>query len=189
MIKNSFEKGPEGWHSYDYHADVVAGIPGFYVLTTWEKEGGVDNTGYVWADQTRWSTDVPEMPISILALISYRRWTGQEPIDLREAKVSVYLRADDLHLYGAECYFWAAAPGVRWHYSGHPLEISDGSWAREPNRFTLKTDESLWHRSYPPDGPSLDVVLAETGNYGFSFVGFAREVHGRLSMDEFEVVG
>ena len=31
-------------------------------------------------------------------------------------------------------------------------------------------------------------MLADTWSYGFSFVGFAREVQGRLSMDEFEIV-
>ena len=197
MIKNGFEKGPEGWHSYDYHAEIVTGA-GIFVLTTWQKEGGVNNSGYIWADQSRWSTDVPERPISILSLIFYRGWIGKDPLDLREAKVSVYLRGDDLHLYGAKCYFWVHAPGTRWHYKGRPIEISNGCWASEPTHFTLKNDESLWHRSYsseerwyrsyPPGGPSLEAVLADTWSYGFSFVGFDREVQGRLSMDEFEIV-
>ena len=197
MIKNSFEKGPEGWHSYDYHAGIVAGA-GIFLLTTWQREGGVDNSGYVWADQSRWSTDTPERPISILPLIFFRRWIGKDPIALREAKVSVYLRGDDLHLYDAQCQFWVNAPGTRWHYTGRPIEISNGCWAPKPTRFTLKNDESLWHRgysseehwhrSYPSGGPSLEAVLADTWSYGFSFLGFTEEVHGRLSMDEFEIV-
>ena len=197
MIANGFEKGPEGWHSYDYHAEIVTGA-GIFVLTTWQKEGGVNNSGYIWADQSRWSTDVPERPISILPLIFYRGWIGEDPLDLRQARASVYLKGDDLRLYGAKCYFWVHAPGTRWHYEGCPIEISSGRWAPEPTNFTLKNDESLWHRSYcseehwhrnyPPGGPSLEAVLADTWSYGFSFIGFAREVQGRLSMDEFEIV-
>ena len=196
MIVNSFDKGPEGWHSYDYHASMVTGAA--FILTTWQSEGGVNNSGYIWADQSRWSTDVPERPISILSLIFYRNWIAKDPVDLREAEVSVYLRGDDLQLYGAECYFWVHAPGTRWHYSGRPIAISNGCWAPEPARFTLANDESLWHRSYsskefwhrsyPPGGPSLDAVLGEAWSYGFSFIGFAREVHGRLSMDEFQIL-
>ena len=101
MIKNSFEVGPEGWHSYDYLGEIVAGA-GIFVLTSWQREGGVNNSGFIWADQSRWSTDVPERPISILALIHYRNWVGLDPIDLRQAEVSDFLRGDDLRLYGAE---------------------------------------------------------------------------------------
>ena len=197
MIRNSFALGPEGWHSYDYHGEIVAGA-GIYVLTTWQREGGVNNSGFIWSDQSRWSTDVPERPISILALIHYRSWVGLKPIDLRQADVSVYLRGDDLRLYGAECYFWVHAPGTRWHFSGRPIPIADGHWAAEPSRFRLENDESLWHRSYsseqfwgrsyPAGGPRLDSVLGEAHSYGFAFVGFSSEVKGRLSMAEFEIL-
>ena len=196
MIKNSFALGPEGWHSYDYHGSIVAGS-GIFVLTTWERKGGVDNSGFVWADQSRWSADVPERPISILALIHYRGWVGLEPVDLRQAEVSVYLRGYDLQLYGAECFFWVHAPGVRWHYSGRPIPITHGDWAPQPSRFLLENDESLWnrsyssaefqHRSYAEDGPRLDDVLGEVHSYGFSLIGFDREVQGRLAMDEFAI--
>lgn len=195
-IRNSFDVGPEGWHSYDYHGEIVTGA-GIFVLTTWQKEGGVDGGGCIWADQSRWSTDVPERPISILALIHYRNWVGLDPIDLRGCEVSVYLKGDDLRLYGAACYFWVHAPGVRWHFSGNPIPIAEGHWAGEPSRFVLENDESrwhrsysseeFWHRSYPEGGPRLDSVLGNAHSYGFSFVGFDREVQGRLSMAEFEI--
>ena len=58
MIRNSFDLGPEGWHSYDYHGEIVTGA-GIYVLATWQREGGVEGSGFIWADQSRWSTDVP----------------------------------------------------------------------------------------------------------------------------------
>ena len=61
----------------------------------------------------------------------------------------------------------------------------------------LENDETLWHRNYssqefqrrryPEGGPRLDDVLGEAHSYGFSFIGFEREVQGRLSMDEFEI--
>ena len=126
----------------------------------------------------------------MLPLIFYRSWINEDPIDLVNAEVSVYLRGDNLRLDGAQCFFWVHAPDTRWHYSSNPLDIAQARWASEPNLFTLKNDESLWHRSWSedPNNPaSLDEVLRNAYSYGFSFVGFSREVRGRLSMDEFEI--
>jgi hypothetical protein len=190
MVKNSFDKGPEGWCSYDYHASIVDDGVNVFVLAVWARAGGVNDSGYIWTNHRRWSADVPESPVSILPLIFYQRWVNAELLDLREAEVSVYLRGDGLQLHGARCYFWVLADGTRWHYTGHPLAISDGQWAAEPNRFTLHNDEALWHRSWAGDPRNpwpLDRVLGQVESYGFSFVGFAREVSGRLCMDEFEI--
>jgi len=110
MLRNNFVRGPEGWCSYDYHASVVA-RRNVFILATWEKEGGVDNSGYVWVDHARWSADTPEKPLSILPLIFYRGWVNADPIDLRGAEVSVYLRGDDLQLDGAQCFFWIHGAG------------------------------------------------------------------------------
>ena len=41
MVKNCFDKGPESWCSYDYHASIVAGGSNVFMLAIWEKEGGV----------------------------------------------------------------------------------------------------------------------------------------------------
>ena len=190
-MKNSFERGPESWHSYDYHASMVSGGHNVFVLATWVRGGGVDDASYVWTDNTRWSADVPERPVSILPLIFYQHWIGEDPIDLREAKVSVHLRGDDLELYGAQCFFWVHGGGTRWHCTGSPIEIAEGRWNPEPSRITLTNDESLWHRSWSGKRPmpaSLDSVLAEAVSYGFSFAGFSAEVTGRLSMSQFEIV-
>ncbi len=100
IISNSFEKGPETWCSYEYHASMVAG-QNIFILATWEAEGGVGNGGYVWVDQSRWSCDAPEKPLSILPLIQYRGWADEDPVDLRGAELAVYLRGDDLALNGA----------------------------------------------------------------------------------------
>jgi hypothetical protein len=190
MIRNTFDRGPEGWCSYDYHWSIVAGGRNIFVLAAWEGTGGVGGSGYVWTDEKQWSADIPESPVSVLAFIWYAHWVGLEPLDLRGATVSVHLRGDDLQLFGSPCYFWVNRPGCRWHLTGRPLTISDGEWAKEPNVFTLPDDESLWHRSWagtPPRPQALTDVLAEVHSYGFSFVGFGQEPRGRFCMDQFEI--
>lgn len=192
MIKNSFTKGPEGWCAYDYHASIVADGVNIFILATWMKEGGVNNGGYIWVDHRRWSADTPEKPLSILPLLFYRSWINADPVDLRGCEVSVYLRGDGLRLDGAQCYFWVNGPGTRWHYTAQPLTITEGAWAREPQRFVLHDEERLWHRSWaasPTTALSLTDMLRNAHSYGFSFVGFTSEVSGRLSMAEFTISG
>jgi hypothetical protein len=189
IIKNSFEKGPEAWCSYDYHSSVIAGR-NVFVLLTWERSGGVNDLGYVWTDHCCWSADTPEKPLSILPFIFYRSWIGGEPVDLREAEVSVYIRGDGLQLDGTKCYFWVHAPHTRWHYTSVPVEIPEGVWPAQPAAFTLRNDESLWHRSWaldPEKAIGLDSLLANVHSYGFSFTGFLSEVTGKLSMGGFEI--
>ena len=191
MIANTFEKGPEGWCSYDYHASVIADGRNIFVLAAWQGEGGANNGGCVWTDHRQWSADTPEDPVSILPLIFYRGWLGEGPVDLRNAEVSVYLRGDDLELDGAQCFFWVlASPGTRWHCTSVPLTVTEGGWAAEPSRLTLVTDESRWHPSWSkdPERPTaLADVLARVESYGFSFAGFSREVRGRLSMSALQI--
>ena len=187
-VLNTFEKGPEGWCSYDYHASIIAAA-NYFVLTTWDEHGGVDDSGCVWADHTRWSTDAPERPISVLPLILYRNWVGEPSIDLRGSELSVQLRGDNLKLSGAQCYFWAHTSGTRWHCVGRPVAIADGSWG-EPTSFALESDESLWNKSWvrdPKIEASLETVLSSVTSYGFSFVGFTHEPTGKLSMGRFEI--
>jgi len=188
-MKNSFEKGPEGWCSYDYHASVVAGR-NVFILTTWEPIGGVDDAGYVWTTHHRWSADTPEVPLSILSLIHYRGWIDEGPINLRDAELSVYLRGDDLELDGAHCRFWVLSDNTRWHLAGDPVDIVMGRWGDEPSRRALTADESRWHLSWsidPANPKPLAATLESVDSYGFSFIGFSSEVHGKLSMAEFEL--
>ena len=208
-VVNTFDQGRESWQVYDYNGGIV-GVGNVFFLPSWEKTGGVGDSGHIWADDSRWRIDTPENPHSILAFILYRRWvaldkektareneaprpTGYvkgEELDLREAEISVYLRGDGLDLKGAKCYFWVfdSQTGTRWHYTSKPLKVSDGQWG-ERQTFVLKNDETLWHRSWsgrPQNPGSLDQVL--TGDsYGFSFVGFSEEVTGKFSMDEFQI--
>ena len=187
-LKNTFNNGPQGWCSYDYHWSVVS-KSNCFILGNWEREGGVDGSGYIWTNHARWSADTPENPVSILPFLTYTHWTDIEPIDMRNADVSVYIRGDDLNLQGAKCYFWTVGEkeSGRFHFTSNPLNISEGCWADSPNSFTLINDESLWHRSWsknPSMPPSLDDLLSRCISYGISLVGFGIEPSGKLSMDE-----
>ena len=190
-LKNSFDYDTEGWQVYDYAKSIEAGRD-VYWSVTWKETGGVNNSGYIWADDSRWTIDTPEHPRSILALIIWRPWVLRGAVDMRDGKISVYLRGDDLDLKGADCLFWVFSRkyGTRWHYRGNPLPIARGRWPDRPITFTLKNDESLWHRSWAihcPNYGSLDEVLAQCDSYGFSFVGFSEKVTGKFAMDEFEI--
>ncbi|MBT3345310.1 MAG: hypothetical protein HN712_30735 [Gemmatimonadetes bacterium] len=190
MIRNSFDRGPQGWCSYDYHGSIVADGTNVFILATWAGTGGVKDSGYVWTDHRRWSADTPEKPLSILPFLFYRNWIDADPIDLVGTQVNLHLRGDELELDGAGCYFWVYAHGTRWHCTSQPLQIEDGSWNNSPSTVDLLSDESQWHCSWSmdPDRPaSLSRVLGDAASYGISFTGFSSEVHGRLSMDEFEI--
>ena len=189
-VVNTFKADAEGWQVYDYNGGADGGGNAFYPVT-WKKSGGVEDSGYVWADDSRWRIDTPEKPHSILAFIIYRVWVKAGELDLRDAELSVHLRGDKLDLKGAKCNFWAfdRENGTRWHFTGKPLKVSEGRWG-ERQTLVLKNDESLWHRSWsrnPEDPASLDHVLGSCDSYGFSFVGFSEEVTGKLSMDEFRI--
>jgi hypothetical protein len=190
LVQNTFDKGPEGWCSYDYHRSMVDGGENFFALTAYRGRGGVNDSGYIWTDNTRWSADTPEKPLSVLPLIYYRHWMNLDPVDLRNTELSVYLRGDELKLWEAKVCFWVMTAATRWHYTSHPLTVSEGRWATEPNRFVLKNDEALWHMSWTgrKEGPTpLDKVLAGAISYGFSFTGFILGISGKLSMDEFVI--
>ena len=188
-MKNTFDKGPESWCSYDYHASIVAGKNNIFILPTHVKTGGVNNSGYIWADQTRWSADTPEVPMSILPFIFYRSWINADFINLEDASVSVYLRGDDLNLFNAKCYFWILGNGSRWHNIANPLEISESEWAKTPQKIDISSNESDWHNSWNSRNRSSSLIedLRNCESYGFSFVGFEEEVSGKFSMDEFEI--
>ena len=60
LVDNTFDKGPDGWCSYDYHRSMVDGGENYFVLTAHRLKGGVKDSGYVWTDNTRWTADTPE---------------------------------------------------------------------------------------------------------------------------------
>jgi hypothetical protein len=188
---DNFNAGAEGWQVYDYNGG--SGGSNVFYPVTWESSGGVGNSGYVWGDDSRWRIDTPESPNSILSFIIYRSWVAKQALDLRNTAVSVYLRGDNLDLKGANVYFWALnnARGARYHYTSHPLQVSQGAWGQELS-FVLNNDENLWHNSWqrtPSNPASLNDVLSVCDSYGFSFVGFptGAEATGRFAMDELTI--
>jgi hypothetical protein len=186
-VKNHFNEGREGWRIYDYNGGKSGGGNVFFPAV-WEKNGGVENSGYIWADDSKWRIDTPEEPDSILPFIIYRTWVDANALDIRGAKLSLYLRGDKLDLKGAKCLFWAfnRTRGTRYHYTGEPLKVIADEWGKRQT-IVLKNDKKLWHESWSrnPDKPaSLDEVLRECDSYGVSFVGFSNEVTGKLAMDE-----
>ena len=188
MIHNTFKHGPEGWCSYDYHASMVADGTNVFILATQSATDGPEGTGCVWTDHRRWSADTPESPLSILPLLHYRSWVDAEPIDLRDTQMSAWLRGDNLQLDGASCYFWVHASGTRWHLTDQPLSIADGTWTKQ--QVLLEPTPERWHCSWSvdPDQPTLLAkVLSSVHSYGFSFVGFSRQVTGRLSLAGFKL--
>lgn len=190
MLITSFDGSNESWRAYDYNGG-IAGGGNVWPPLHWESSGGVNNSGYGWADDSMWRIDTPEQPHSILALIFYRSWIKAKPIDLRDAEISVHLRGDNLDLKGAKCYFWVVNSriGTRWHFTSTPIAVTQRRWGKA-EKLTLKNDEKLWHRSWsrnPATPASLDQALGEAESYGFSFVGFSGEVTGRLSIDRFTI--
>jgi len=190
LIHHEFKNSQQAWCSYDYHWSMVSGGKNVFILANREKSGGVDDSPYIWTDHTRWSADTPESPVSVLPLLLYASWLDLPLLDLRAAKVSVYLRGDDLALDGARCYFWAVARKTRWHMTSRPLTITEGDWAGEPETFTLTNDPSLWHKSWSLDADKpepLNDLLAAAESFGFAFVGFGSEPTGRFAIDEFRL--
>lgn len=188
VVANTFSKDREGWQIYDYNGGKKGGGNVFFPAT-WEKSGGVNDSGYIWADDSRWRIDTPENPNSILAFIIYRDWVKAGPLDLRDADLSVHLRGDNLDLKGGECLFWVLnnRVGTRWHLKSKPLRIEDGKWGKQV--VVLKNDPAAWHRSwsrYPDKTGTLEDVLGAADSYGFSFVGFKEEATGKFAMDELE---
>jgi hypothetical protein len=186
-VENHFNKTREGWRIYDYNGGKPGGGNAFFPAV-WEKIGGVENSGYIWADDSKWRIDTPEEPDSILPFIIYRSWVKGKALDVRGAELSLYLRGDKLDLKGAKCLFWAfnRMRGTRYHYTGEPLRVAAGEWGKRQT-VVLKNDEKLWYESwsrYPDKPASLDAVLRECHSYGVSFVGFSAEVTGKLAMDE-----
>ena len=198
-LQYSFDHDGEMWQIYDAERSVAlyaekgpGGFHDIYRPPTWEPSGGVGNSGYIWADDSRWSLDEPETPRSILPLLTWRQWYLRGPVDLREAELSVYLRGDALDLQGGQCYFWVNSLdyGNRWHLTKQALPIEAGRWADGPVVVSLRNDESLWRRSWTVPSAQknpLDKVLGSADSYGFAFVGFREKVTGRFCIDEFRL--
>ena len=117
----SFDDNNEEWTVYDYEASVAFGSSNVCYPMNWESAGGVNDFGFVRADDSQYTIDTPEQPCSILSLIYYRRWIGEDALDLK----------------GANTYFWVNKPGTRWHLTSQPLNVEQGRWTDKPNSFVL----------------------------------------------------
>jgi hypothetical protein len=189
-LKHTFDHDYEMWHAYDYAACLRAGGRDIYRPATWEARGGVNDSGYIWVDDSRWSVETPEGPHSILAIMTWRQWYLRGPVDLRGATMSVHLRGDELDLRGGRCLFWILSRklSTRWHLSSAPLRVENGQWMK--STIPLAPSDELWHRSWtvPGNAPAgVTDVLAAVDSFGFSFVGFDDIVTGRFAIDEFEL--
>lgn len=197
LVFNDFNTGEEGWCSYDYTRSARSRHGNFFILAGWRKFDGVDNSPFIFSDDSRWSIDIPETPFSILPLLFYSRWLGSETLDLRNRKVSFYLRGWELELGKAQPFFWIVGGNARWHFL-QPLLVTD-EWTK--NEFILDTDSSKWRVSWfygynivnqerevllSTDKPCpLPLSLENTQSYGIAFVGFSEFVTGILGMDDF----
>ena len=117
----SFDDNNEEWKVYDYEASVALGSSNVCYLMNWESAGGVNDSGFVQADDSQWTIDTPDQSRSILSLIYYRRWIGEDALDLK----------------GANTYFWFNKLGTRWHLISQPLNVEQGRWTDKPNSFVL----------------------------------------------------
>lgn len=189
LVLNNFESDPVDWRIYNWWLEGEIARDSFSAVSV-ENHGGVDDSGYIWADDTRWGIDWPDT--SILCFVTYGSWQGIPSLDLRSAQVTVYLRAESLDLKGGRIYFWVldGTKGTRYHYVAHPLSVEEGVWVK--NTFRLEDNQSLWYRSWSRDYTnvaSLHDTLGMVDSYGISFRGFSNtgKVKGRLEMSKFSM--
>lgn len=91
-VRNTFNNSYDNWYSYHYRENLYYNV--FYPATFEYKGGAEDNSGYIFTDDSRWSIDFPECPNSVLALLTYARWSNNDVYDLRNAEISLYLRGE-----------------------------------------------------------------------------------------------
>jgi hypothetical protein len=194
IVYNDFDRGHNsgGWAIYEWIPSKVGGVIGAthnLHPVSLEDCNGVDDSGYAWADDTRWTIDVPDSN-SILPFLFYDVYKPLRRGDLRNAVVSVYLRGKGLDLKGGKVYFWVYnfKTFTRYHYIAHPLTIEQDKWGTRQT-FLLDTNPTHWFHSYTsvvrPEKGEFDEVLKDVNSYGFSFRGFSSKVTGRLEMDQF----
>lgn len=186
--RQDFNAGHEAWTIYDFNSGDPNGANVFYAASH-HSTGGVNDSGYIWADNSRWLIDTPESPHSILALLTYPQW-GTYPnnlkIDLNGTRAEFYLRGDDLDLKGGAAYFWVLDDYGRYKQYDIQLAIGDGTWAF--NSIDLGADQAGWVQSWSKT-PGAQLDFTKVWSWGIGFVGFTPGVEptGVLALDEFTI--
>lgn len=127
------------------------------------------------ATDAEWSIDWPENPDSILALLTYRTWSGHVPLDLTDASVTIRT-SGELELHGGYMRFWVLAGANRWHLD-HPIPVG------ESVTLDLSAD-GPWQQSWARISGTIEGTLAGVDSYGLAFVGFDEEVTGWLRLEQ-----
>lgn len=187
IVYNDFDgRNSGGWAIYDWRGATHKLHP-----VSLEDRDGVDDSGYAWGDDTRWTIDVPDSN-SILCFLVYDKRRPLFSGDARNAIVSVYLRGKALDLKGGQVYFWVYnfKTATRYHYIAHPLTIAQDNWGTR-QMFLLDLNPTHWFHSWTGEGyvkGEIDEVLRDMNSYGFSFRGFSSKVTGRIEIDQFFIM-
>lgn len=181
---NPFDASPSGWMVYDYNGTGGLGGNNVWYPVGWQQTGGINDTGYIIADDSKWRIDELESPMSVLPLIIYWSWFSlRTTFNLGNVTLALYLRGHNLDLKGATVHFWVFGQGSRYHHT-QPLVVPDGVWSAQQFVY-LSTDPAYWHNSWNRRTPTpLATVLRYAESWGISFVGFSEEPTGELHMDE-----
>jgi hypothetical protein len=187
-ILMSFNSGDEHWVSYANDGKVAPSSNVFYPVT-WSPSGGASG-GYVWTDGSRWMIDTPENPDSVLALMTYTRWSTNCAILVGGMEFSFQLRGEQLDLKGGELLFWVTVGGkARFHKNDQPLSLNGERWTR----FSVAAGAGRngWRRSWARDGEGVELDWdLGIDSFGISIVGFrhAETPTGVLAIDEVRII-
>jgi hypothetical protein len=89
IVNNDFNNhNSGGWTIYDWYALPGGGADHKFHPVSLEDSGGVNDSGYAWGDDTRWTIDFPDSN-SILPFLVYDVHNPLRHGDMRNAVVSV----------------------------------------------------------------------------------------------------
>lgn len=186
-IVMNFDTDDEHWVSYANDGKVVPSSNVFYPVT-WMPSGGARG-GYVWTDSSRWMIDTPETPHSVLALMTYGKWSTSCAAMKGSMEFSFLLRGEQLDLKGGEVLFWVTVGGkARFHQTSRPLALDGNDWTR--HSVAVGPDRNGWRRSWSRGGEQVDFDTSlGIDSFGLSIVGFrhADMPSGALAIDEVRV--
>ena len=181
----TFDIGRDYWSSYDFTGGVPGEVNVFYP-TSWTSKGGVDDTGYIWSDDSRWRIDTPEVPEQVFAFEIRGEWVDPAFTlsDFDGYTASFYLKGDNLDLKGGSAFFWIMDDHGRAINVAQLLEVGDGTWAFNQVYIGSVNDDD-WHVSYLPQAGLIDPSAIR--HWGITFEGFHEEPTGIIGLDNFSI--